>query len=124
MNEKTTLYYDGYCNLCNTWMKIVQRADRKKSIHFIPLQSVEGILILEKFEKLDEKLDSLIYEKAGIYYINSDAVIQGLTDLGGVWKAIQILNWVPKSFRDYIYKIIARNRYTIFGKAESCNTAP
>ena len=42
MNEKTTLYYDGYCNLCNTWMNIIKRADRKKSILFIPLQSEEG----------------------------------------------------------------------------------
>lgn len=124
MNEKTTLYYDGYCNLCNTWMKIIKRADHKQSILFIPLQSEEGILVLKKIEKPDEKLDSLIYEKAGVYYINSDAVIYGLTDLGGVWKVTQILSWIPKSFRDYIYKTIARHRYTIFGRAESCNTAP
>ena len=121
MNEKTTLYYDGYCNLCNTWMRIIKRADRKKSILFIPLQSEIGILVLEKNEKPNEKLDSLIYEKAGIYYINSDAVIQCLGDLGGVWKVLTLFKWIPKSFRDLIYKTIARNRYAIFGKADSCS---
>lgn len=124
MNRKNTLYYDGYCNLCNTWVKIIKRADRKKSILFIPLQSVEGLLALEKIEKPDEKLDSVIYEKAGIYYINSDAAIHCLSDLGGVWKVLKLFKWIPKSFRDLIYKIIARNRYSWFGKAESCSTTP
>ena len=124
MNEKTTLYYDATCNLCNTWMQIIKRADHKQSILFIPLQSEEGILVLKKIEKPDEKLDSLIYEKAGIYYINSDAVIQCLFNLGGVWKVTQLLSWIPKCFRDFIYKTIARNRYKLFGRAKSCNIAP
>ncbi len=124
MNTKRTLYFDGYCNLCNTWVKIIKRADREKSIVFIPLQSEKGMLALEKIEKLDEKLDSVIYEKAGIYYINSDAAIHCLSDSGGVWKVLKLFKWIPKSFRDLIYKTIARNRYNWFGKAESCSIAP
>lgn len=122
MNRKNTLYYDEFCNLCNTWMKIIKRADRKKSIRFLPIQSEEGIYAIKIIEKPDEKLDTLIYEKAGVFYIQSDAVIQCLKDLGGLWKVIQLLNWIPKNSRDYIYNIIARNRYRIFGKADSCNT--
>lgn len=122
MNENNTLYFDGFCNLCSTWVKIIKRADRNESILFIPLQSDKGLLVLKNIGKAGEKLDTVIYEKDGHFFTYSDAVIECLTDLGGVWKVLNVIRCLPKSFRDLIYKFIARNRYRIFGKTDSCNT--
>jgi predicted DCC family thiol-disulfide oxidoreductase YuxK len=43
-----------------------------------------------------------------------------LTQLGGVWSLAGIGRGLPKTFRDALYKIVARNRYRVFGKHESC----
>ena len=122
MKTKNSLYYDGTCNLCNTWMQIIKQADHKQSILFIPIQSEKGIATLGKIEKSDEKFDSIIYEKAGVYYTHSDAAIHCLSDLGGLWKTLKLLRWIPKRFRDFIYKTIAKNRYMLFGKTDLCET--
>ena len=51
----------------------------------------------------------------------SDAVISVLRLIGGSWTiAAALLRIIPRSIRDWGYGIIARNRYRIFGKSESC----
>lgn len=103
-------------------MQIIKRADQKQSILFIPIQSEKGMSALGKIEQTEEKFDSLIYEKAGVYYTYSDAAIHCLSDLGGLWKTLKLLRWTPKRFRDFIYNTIAKNRYMLFGKTDFCET--
>jgi predicted DCC family thiol-disulfide oxidoreductase YuxK len=50
----------------------------------------------------------------------SDAVLYMLDQLGGVWKLAGVGRVLPKALRDAVYKIVARNRYRVFGKHESC----
>jgi predicted DCC family thiol-disulfide oxidoreductase YuxK len=50
----------------------------------------------------------------------SDAVLYMLRELGGFWKMAGVVRVLPKVFRDAVYKIVARNRYCVFGKHESC----
>jgi predicted DCC family thiol-disulfide oxidoreductase YuxK len=50
----------------------------------------------------------------------SDAILYLLTQLGGLWKLAGVGRVLPKAFRDAVYKIVARNRYRVFGKHESC----
>lgn len=50
----------------------------------------------------------------------SDAILYMLKQLGGVWKLTGVGRLLPKMFRDLVYKMVARNRYRVFGKHESC----
>ena len=50
----------------------------------------------------------------------SDAIIYVLSELGGVWKLMGLAKIFPKALRDGLYKMVARNRYRVFGKHESC----
>jgi len=48
-------------------------------------------------------------------------VISVLRELGGFWAAIAVgLRILPKSLRDWGYGVVARRRYRVFGKYESC----
>jgi predicted DCC family thiol-disulfide oxidoreductase YuxK len=50
----------------------------------------------------------------------SDAVIFVLKQLG-VWRFSGVfLQFLPRALRDWGYGIIARNRYRIFGRFDSC----
>ncbi len=54
-------------------------------------------------------------------YTDTEAIIRVLRSLGGAWKmrsfAIRI---VPRFVRDPLYRRVARHRYQIFGKRETC----
>ena len=50
----------------------------------------------------------------------SDAILYMLVQLGGIWSLAGIGRVLPRGFRDAVYKLVARNRYRLFGKHESC----
>ena len=43
-----------------------------------------------------------------------------LKEMGGVWKLFFIFIIIPNFIRDFIYKIIAKTRYKIFGRHDYC----
>jgi predicted DCC family thiol-disulfide oxidoreductase YuxK len=46
----------------------------------------------------------------------SDAIIHLMTSPGGTWKLLHLARLVPRSWRDWIYGVVARNRYGWFCK--------
>jgi predicted DCC family thiol-disulfide oxidoreductase YuxK len=50
----------------------------------------------------------------------SDAILFLLKELGGIWKLAAVGKFLPQIMRDAIYKLVARNRYRVFGKYDSC----
>jgi predicted DCC family thiol-disulfide oxidoreductase YuxK len=48
------------------------------------------------------------------------AVLFILGELGGVWRYAQILQIVPTSLLDLLYRLVAKNRYRFFGRYDSC----
>jgi len=51
---------------------------------------------------------------------NSDAVIHIYRHLGWPWRIAGVLGLVPRALRDPLYRMVARNRYRLFGKRETC----
>ena len=112
--EESILYYDGFCVLCNNSMKFIIDRDKKKQFKIGFLHSL----------KKENQKDSIILVHKGIKYQYSSAVIKSLMLLGGIYKLAGILLIFPKSLRDFVYKMIARNRYKWFGKFDSCPPLP
>lgn len=113
------LLFDGVCNLCNGLVKFIIRHDREKKIEFAPLQSRYAELV-RIYNPGIEGSDSVIYLTDGRYFMRSTAILKLLRDMGKGWKLFYGLIIIPRFIRDYIYNLIARNRYRIFGKRESC----
>jgi hypothetical protein len=65
-------------------------------------------------------LKTAIYKKEGQFYLRSSAVLHILKDLGGTWKILYVFIIIPPFIRDFVYRLIAHNRYRFFGKRESC----
>jgi predicted DCC family thiol-disulfide oxidoreductase YuxK len=56
----------------------------------------------------------------GRYYMRSDAALHVLARLGWPWKLMLVTRILPRPLREAGYKLIARNRYTLFGKRDAC----
>ena len=111
---QTIIYYDGLCVLCNKSIRFIINRDRKNQFKIGFLNSL----------KKQEKQDSVVLVHKGIKYQYSSAVIKSLILLGGIYKLTALLFIFPKSLRDFVYKMIARNRYKWFGRHNTCPTLP
>ena len=112
--EQTILYYDGLCVLCNKSIRFIINRDRKNQFK---------IGLINSFES-DDTQDSVVLLHKGIKYNYSNAIIKSLILLGGIYKLAVLLFIFPKKLRDFVYKIIAKNRYKWFGKHNTCPTLP
>jgi predicted DCC family thiol-disulfide oxidoreductase YuxK len=105
--------------LCHGTVKFIIRHDRDKRFSFTTWQSVAGQEVLTQLD-ITTNPSTVVYVRKGVPYFKSRAVLEILKDLGNGWKLFYILIVVPPFIRDFIYGIIARYRYRVFGKRTSC----
>ena len=55
-------------------------------------------------------------------YEKSTAVLRIVRELEGIWAILYWFILIPGPVRDFIYGIVSRNRYKIFGRREACPT--
>jgi len=117
--EHPLVLFDGVCNLCNNSVNFIIKRDKKAVFRFVPSQSEMGKRLIEKYFK-DFDLQTVVLIDDEKAYTKSDAFLRIMKKLGGLWKALLVLWIIPRPVRDFFYDLIARNRYRIFGKKDSC----
>jgi len=114
------ILFDGFCNFCNRTVNIIIEHDKDAQFQFAASQSTAGINMLQKFNLYQTSSASVILIDNEKVYAKTDAVIQIATQLSGWPRLFVGLKFVPKSLRDFSYDLIAKNRYAMFGKKDSC----
>ena len=120
MKKSPVILFDGVCNLCNKLVLFIIKRDPKAKFKFASLQSEIGKEFLLKTGLPTVDFDSIVLIDGEQYFLKSTAALRILKELSGGWKAIYIFLAVPKFLRDFIYSIIAKTRYRIFGKQDVC----
>lgn len=111
--------FDGDCHFCNKSVQFIIKRDPHKHFQFASQQSEIGKKFLSEV-KAPLNLDSLILIANNRYYDKSSAALRICRFLRGGWKVFMILLIIPKPFRDFVYTIVANNRYRLFGKISYC----
>ena len=111
------IFFDGVCGLCNAWVDFILKRDRAGIFSFAPLQ---GNYAKEMEPEASKNLNTMIYLVSGQRYYRTGAILRILRDLGGIWYLAWVFWFIPFFIRDFLYGLIARNRYRIFGKKENC----
>ena len=119
---KTVVLFDGVCNLCNSTVQFILRHDRAERFQFASQQSAAGQKLLEQhnLKASDALAESVVVIEGEKVWLESDAAFHILYRLGGIWSVPAVLWFLPKPLRDWGYRLIAKNRYRIFGKRDSC----
>jgi predicted DCC family thiol-disulfide oxidoreductase YuxK len=116
--QQDIIFFDGVCGLCNSFVNFIIRKDKHNRLLFAPLQ---GETVAKELNiKMGQSFDTVIFKRNGKLYFKSGAGLRILYTLGGIWKMAIVLLILPPFFRNFIYDIIANNRYKWFGKKESC----
>lgn len=114
------ILFDGVCNLCNATVNFIIRNDPEQLFKFAPLQSAFGQEILKNSGLSILKLETVILIENKELFIKSTAALKIAKDLKGFWKVFYVLMIIPKPVRDFFYDLVAKNRYTLFGRKKSC----
>jgi len=114
------ILFDGLCNLCNRSVQFIIKHDKLEAFKFASLKSESGKVLLSKHDLLSNNIDSIVFIRDNRYYHKSTAVLYILKDLGGVWRLLFGFIIVPRVIRDLFYDLIAKSRYKLFGKKDSC----
>lgn len=113
------LFYDGGCGLCHRSVAWFLRHDRRRALHFAPLQG-DTYAGLDRDRPTDVS-SMVVLDPRGLW-IESDAVLAALSAIGGGWKLMaSIARLVPRFLRDPAYRFIARHRLGWFGPADACS---
>lgn len=114
------ILFDGVCNFCNFWVNFIIKRDTRRIFKFASLQSEAGTELAEGFSINEKDIDSVILIQNGKYFVKSEAALRIVKELSIPWKIFFYLKIIPLPIRDFLYDIIAKNRYVIFGKRDSC----
>ncbi len=117
---KKIVLFDGVCNLCNGLVRFIIKRDRNGKFRFASLQSEIGQQWLLRFGLAKNEFESFVLIEGEKFYLKSSAALKMLKELGGIWKAFYVFIFVPRPVRDFIYDLIAKSRYKIFGKRDVC----
>ncbi len=117
--EQTIVFFDGQCVLCNRFVDFLIRHDKKNNFKFASLQGTAAKNILPS-EYLSN-VDSVVFKnKQNQIFIKSQAVVNILISLNGLWGVSKLLRIIPIFIMDFIYDLIAKNRFYWFGRRDIC----
>jgi predicted DCC family thiol-disulfide oxidoreductase YuxK len=114
------ILFDGVCNLCNGAVNFIIQKDKKPLYSFASLQSDFGKNLLKQFGLKSNDLNSFVLIENGKAYLKSSAALRIAKNLGGIYSILYGFMIVPRFIRDFVYSIIANNRYRWFGKTNEC----
>ena len=130
MGGRVLVIFDGHCGLCNGSVRWFLVRDRKDRLRFVASESPKVAEILRR-HGVNMALDPagpdtiLVVRDPGgpreRLLERSDGVMAMLEELPGWWPAVaRVLRWIPCGLRDFVYRLIARWRYRIWGRLENC----
>ena len=100
MNTKNPiLLFDGECEFCNFWIQFVKKRNSQAEFLFHPLQSEKGEQLIEEY-KIGREIDSVVVIKNKRAFIKSNAALQIVKSLEGLWKLLFVFWIIPKPIRD------------------------
>ncbi len=118
--QSEIILFDGVCNLCSGSVQFIIQRDPSARYKFASLQSAFGQAFLQEQRLSTADFHSLIVIEQDRYLQRSDAALEIARHLSGLWPIFYAFKIFPRFLRDPVYNWISRNRYTWFGKKESC----
>ena len=118
------ILFDAECVLCSANAQFVLRHDVAGRFRLASMQGETGAALYRRFGLDPKDPVSMLVVEGDRMRRDSDAVLSIYEGLGLPWRLLAILRIVPAFLRDPIYRLVARNRYRLFGRRAVCWVAP
>lgn len=113
------IVFDGMCNWCNAWVNFTMARDRGH-FRFATLQSDKGQQLLKLLGLPPQDFETFLVLERGHVFTKSTAALRIARQLSGCWPLLYGFILIPRWLRDILYDYVARQRYRLMGKAQTC----
>jgi predicted DCC family thiol-disulfide oxidoreductase YuxK len=120
VSDGPIVVFDAMCVLCSANAQFILKHDHRRRYRLASMQNGVGASLYRKFGIDPSDPESIIVVEGERLYRDSDAVLAIYYGLGGFWRLAALGKLVPHFIRDPLYRWVARNRYRLFGRRESC----
>jgi len=118
------ILFDAECVLCSANARFILERDRAATFRLASMQSAIGQSLYRRHGMDPNDPVSLLVVEGARMRRDSDAVLFIYEGLGFPWRLAGLLRIVPAALRDPVYRFVARNRYRLFGRRDTCWIAP
>lgn len=118
------MVFDGHCNFCSGQVRFLSRIDRAEILRFTPVRSGYGLHLAARYGIDADDPSTFVFFDQGRMFERSDAIVAILIRLPAPWRWLRVMRFVPKVWRDALYALIARNRYRLLGRRDTCMIPP
>ncbi len=116
--EKIIIVFDGFCVLCNNYVRWVSKRNPNKNIYFTNFDSE---YIKNNYSELNLGDTVFIITEGNQILERSQAVKYCLKYVKLSYFLKTIIKLSPNFLLDIFYRLIAKNRYFLFGKLDVCS---
>ncbi len=120
LRGRKVIVFDGDCVLCSGFMHFVVKHDPDQQFDFIVAQTPLGEALYVHYGLKSQDYDTNLVIIDGQLYQELDALAAVLREIGGFWRVPAVMRYLPGPLKSWVYNRIARNRYAIFGRRETC----
>lgn len=120
LSGRDLIVFDGVCVLCSGFFRFMLRRDRQRHFSFATAQSPLGQALYAALDLPLTEFETNLVVVDGQIHQRLDAFSAAMRRLGGPWALPGLLRFLPGVMKDPAYHLIARNRYRLFGRTETC----
>jgi len=114
------IVFDGICHVCTGGVRFLAHHRIEPPFQLIPMQSADGKALLGRYGIDPEDPTTFLVLDRGLILTQSDASIHIMAAIGGLWRLAVVARVIPRAWRDWLYRLLARNRYRWFGRRATC----
>lgn len=118
------ILFDAQCVLCSANAQFVLKHDATGHFRLASMQGEVGGALYRAHGMDPKDPVSILVVDGDMVRQDSDAVLSIYEGLGYPWRLLTVFRLVPAFLRDPVYRLVARNRYRLFGKLDECWLAP
>lgn len=118
--EQGLIVFDHECVFCSGFVRFVFARDPKHLFNFTAAQSELGQRLYRENDLNTSDFSTNLVFVDGLLYTKMAAFIKVMEVLGRPYSILTFLRFIPVSIANWMYDRIARNRYRIWGRYETC----
>lgn len=120
LDDRNMIIFDGECVLCSGFFKFMLATDKRQIFSYAVGQSPVGQAQYAVNGLPTDHFDTILVIREGVTYQRLDACAMALGAVGLPWCAFAIMRFLPMWLKDWGYGLVARNRFRLLGRRDSC----
>ncbi|UWQ78343.1 DCC1-like thiol-disulfide oxidoreductase family protein [Leisingera sp. S132] len=118
--HKFLIVFDGECVLCSGFFRFMLRHDRTGQFAFATAQSPLGQQLYRDLGLPQDDFETNLVIVDGHPHQRLDAFAAAMRALPWPWPVLSVCRFLPQRLKDALYFSVARNRYRLFGRRDTC----